>query len=123
MDYTVELIQVKAFDQTALPDADCPVPLRVLWWCLRDIYARYKAGTISKETGEQLKQKAMQTYTKDKAHYDMMDRIVKHQAQMWVNIEQSARRYAFSDNRTLEADALYESIYSCKLKDGDNNGD
>ena len=115
--YTVPMIQIAAYDSARTPDTDCPMPERVLWWSLRDIYARYKAGTISKETGEQLKQKAMQTYAKDKAQYDMMERIVKHQAEMWVAIEQTARRYAFSDNRTLEADALYESIYSCKLKD------
>ena len=115
--YTVPYIQIQAFDTGQIPDPDCPLPERTLWWSLRDIYIRYKAGTISKDQGEKQKQKAMQVYAKDRSHYDMMDQIVRHQAKMWVNIEQAARRYAFSDNRTLEADALYEAIYSCKLKD------
>lgn len=115
--YTVPYIQIQAYDTTQLPDKDCPLPERVLWWTLRDTYARFKAGQISREAGEQLKQKAMQCYAKDKANYDMLTSIVQHQADMWARIENAARDYAKSDSRTPEADAFYEAVYGCKLKD------
>ena len=121
--YTVPYIQVCAFDPAITPDAECPLPERALWWTLRDIYTKYKAGTITKEVGEQQKQKAMQTYAKDKASWDMTRRIVQHQAEMWSKIESAGRDYAKSENRTPEADNFYSAVYGCKLKDGDNNGE
>ena len=117
MDYTLDQIKVKAFDQTELPDPDCPLPERALWWQLHDIYARYRAGTISKEQGERQKQKALQTFTRDKSKYGMLTAIANNQARMWSQIEQTATRYANSNNRTPEADAFMEAVYGCKLKD------
>jgi len=117
MDYSAQNIQLQAYDSTKLPDADCPLPERVLWWALRDIYARFKAGQISKEAGEQLKQKAMQNYTKDRTQYDSLRRIEQNQAKMWMRIESAARDYTKSDSRTPEADAFCQAVYGCKLKE------
>ena len=115
-EYTVPLIQIQAFDTAKLPDAKCPMPERVLWWTLRDVYARYKSGQISKETGETLKLAAMQTYKRDRAKLDLYVRLVQHQTEMWNRIEHAATVYAKSDNRTPEADAFHEAVYGCKLK-------
>lgn len=114
--YTVQSIQIHAYDSTKLPDAECPLPERVLWWALRDIYARFKAGQISKEAGEQLKQKAMQNYARDKTQYDTLCQVEQNNAKMWARIENAARVYATSDSRTPEADAFYQAVYGCKLK-------
>lgn len=114
--YSAQNIQVQAYDSTKLPDADCPLPERVLWWTLRDIYARFKAGQISKEAGEQLKQKAMQNYARDKTQYDTLHQVEQNNAKMWSRIENAARVYATSDSRTPEADAFYQAVYGCKLK-------
>ena len=115
--YTLPYVQVCAYDTTATPDVDCPLPERALWWQLRDVYAKYRAGTITKEVGEQLKQKAILIYEKDRKDYTSMRDIVQHQAEMWGRIESAARDYAKSNNRTPEADAFYEAVYGCKLKD------
>ena len=117
MDYTVPIIQVKSFDPTEMPDPECPLPERALWWQLRDVYAKYRAGTISKDQGEKQKQAAMRVYERDKAQYSSLQRVQQHQAQMWVKIEQAGREYAKSNNRTPEADTFYEAVYGCKLKD------
>lgn len=123
-DFTVQNIQLRAYDASQTPCEECPAPERILWWTLRDIYARYKAGQISKEAGEQLKQKAMQTFKRDRARLDMYKRIVQKQAEMWKKIDDSARQYTDSQNRTPEADAVLEAVYGCKLKKqtGGNNG-
>ena len=116
MDYSAQNIQLQAYDSTKLPDAECPLPERVLWWAMRDIYARFKSGQISKDAGEQLKQKAMQNYARDRTQYDTLRRIERHQAETWMRIENAARVYAKSGSRTPEADALYQAVYGCKLK-------
>ena len=115
--YSTQNIQLQAYDSTTLPDADCPLPERVLWWTLRDVYARFKAGQISKDAGESQKRTAMQNYAKDKARYDMLTSIAQHQANMWTRIETAARDYAKSNSRTPEADAFFEAVYGCKLND------
>lgn len=123
-DFTAQNIQLRAYDASQTPCEECPAPERILWWTLRDIYSRYKAGQISKDAGEALKQKAMQTYQRDRTQYDMLNRIAQHQAETWKRIEQTATVYAKGQNRTKEADALYEAVYGCKLKDktGGNDG-
>ena len=114
MKYTIDYIQLQAYDQTVTPDPECPVPERALWWSLRDIYARFRSGVISKEQGEQQKQNAMRCYQKDKEDYDSMRKLIKHQAEMWSRIEQTGNAYAKSDNRSPEADAFYSAVYGTR---------
>ena len=123
MDYTVESIQVAAFDQSVIPCEECHAPERALWWALRDIYQRFRSGQINKEQGEKQKQNAMRTYERDRKEYASLKGIEMHQAKMWCNIELAAREYAIG-NRTPEGDKFYEAVYGCKLKDktGGNDG-
>ena len=116
-EYTVQNIQVAAFDITKFPDAECPMPERILWWTLRDVYARFKDGRISKERGEIEKQWAMNAYKRDAARMELYKGLVKHQAEMWQQIEQKGRNYAKSDCRSAEADEFYAAVYGCRPKD------
>ena len=115
--WTAPTIQLAAYNTTDLPNADCPMPERVLWWALRDMYSRFRAGQISKEQGETEKQAALQTYQRDKARYDMYVSLTQHQAEMWRDIENKAEAYAKCANRSEEADAFFEAVYGVRPKE------
>ena len=114
--YSVAMIQIAAYNDANEPDADCPMPERILWWTLRDMYRKFRAGQMDKEQGEKAKQKAMRQYQQDKGDLDMYKRLVKHSAEMWRDIETKAEAYAKSSNRSDEADALFEAVYGVRPK-------
>lgn len=115
--WDVPHIQLSAYNTTELPDAECPMPERVLWWSLRDMYARFRAGQISKEQGETEKQAELRTYQRDKAKWDMYVSLTQHQAEMWRDIESKAAAYAKCANRSEEADAFFEAVYGVRPKE------
>lgn len=114
--YSVAMIQIAAYNDANEPDADCPMPERILWWTLRDMYRKFRSGQMDKEQGEKAKQKALRIYEQDKSDLDMYKRLVRHSAEMWRDIEAKAEAYAKSSNRSEEADALFEAVYGVRPK-------
>ncbi len=99
------------------PDERLPMPDRVYFWAMRDMYARYKAGKITKEQGEAELASARKTYYKDRARYDGYVAMTEHVTSLWKTIEAAATDYAKSNGRTPEADAFYAAVYGSKPKD------
>lgn len=114
--WSLTMIQLAAYDQSKMPDDDCPMPERIFWFAMRDMYARFRSGAISKERGEKEKAKAMQVYRIDKARFESIQKMALHNASMWREIEQKACAYAKSSNRSEEADAFFEAVYGCRPK-------
>lgn len=113
--YTVETIKVAAYNWKDLPPQDLSMPERCLWLTLANIYKRFRDGELSKEQGEELKQKAMVTYNADKALLEMHDTIIAEQAALWKRIETAGNKYGVE--RTIKAaDAFFESVYGVTLR-------
>lgn len=98
------------------PDGHLPLPDRIFWWAMRDMYARFKAGKITAEQGEEEKNRAMQQYRQDVTQYNGMVGVVHRIATFWKEIEATASEYAKSPNRTAEADKFYNAVYGAMSK-------
>lgn len=98
------------------PDERLPMPDRIYFWALRDMYARYKAGRITKEQGEAEVAAARRVYMRDYAKHNDYITQTRHTATLFKNIEAAASAYAKSAGRTPEADALYEAVYNSRPK-------
>ena len=99
------------------PDDILPMPDRLLWWKYREMYAKFKAGKLTKEQGEEEKSAISRQYTKDRKKYDDYIKITKSITDLYKRIENAATAYIKSGNRTPEADALYEALYGVTLTD------
>jgi len=117
---TPEEISNSAFSATDISQGlDLCMPDAMLWLSLFVIYDRYKSGAISKEQGEKLKQKALNTHRKNMAEYEINRRLVHAVSQMWIDIDSKGVAYLKSGRRTPEADAFYEAVYNCKPKESE----
>lgn len=114
--YTAYDFRMKAYNGET-PDENLPMPDRILWWTWREMYARFKAGTISKEQGEAEKNAASRLYLRDRAKYDDYIKATKRINDLFRTVENAATAYIKSGNRTPEADALYEALYGVTLTD------
>ena len=79
---------------------------------MRDMYARFKAGKVSKEQGETERIAAEKLYRRDRAKYDLYTSTVQNITSFWKRVEEAATDYAKSNGRTPEADALFEAVYN-----------
>lgn len=113
--YTVAQFKASAYNGE-FPDERLPMPDRVMFWAMRDMYARFKAGKITKEQGEAELSAARKTYYKDRAKYDGYVTMANHVTSLWKTIEAAGTAYAKSDGRTPEADAFYAAVYGSKPK-------
>ena len=98
------------------PDGHLPMPDRIYFWALRDMYQRFKAGKINKVQGEEEQDRAIRQYRQDLTQYNSMVGIVKHIVSFWREIEAAASEYAKSPNRTAEADKFYNAVYGAMPK-------
>lgn len=94
------------------PNEKYPMPDRIFWWTLRDMYQRFKAGKITKEQGDSERKTAEKLYRRDRAKYDLYTSTVQNITSFWKRVEAAASDYAKSDGRTPEADALFEAVYN-----------
>lgn len=112
--YTAYEFRTRAYNGET-PDDNLPMPDRILWWTLREMYARFKAGKISKEQGDEEKNAASRQYLRDRAKYDDYIKSTKRINDLFCRVENAATAYIKSGNRTPEADALYEALYGITL--------
>ena len=98
------------------PDEGLAMPDRIMFWAMRDMYQRFKAGQITKEQGEAEKNAASRIYRKDRAKYDDYVKTARHITSLWKSVEAAATNYAKSNGRTPEADALFEAVYNARPK-------
>ena len=111
---TKEDLNKYAYAET-MPETDLTCPQRCLWYALRDVYRRYRAGEINRDQGEKEKKKAFRQYELDAGVMDSARRILKHNASMWTEIELAGSAYA--TERTLKnADAFIQAVYGCRMK-------
>ena len=108
--YTYAQLKTEAYNGT-FPDEKLPMPDRILWWALRDMYARFKSGKVTKEQGEAERIAAENLYRKDRLKYEEYKSNLKRIASFWNEIEAAATEYAKSPNRTTEADKFFEAVY------------
>lgn len=94
------------------PNEKYPMPDRIFFWALRDMYQRFKAGKITKEQGDSERKTAEKLYRRDRAKYDLYTSTVQNITSFWKRVETAASDYAKSDGRTPEADALFEAVYN-----------
>lgn len=94
------------------PNEKYPMPDRIFFWALRDMYQRFKSGKITKEQGDSERKTAEKLYRRDRAKYDLYTSTVQNITSFWKRVETAASDYAKSDGRTPEADALFEAVYN-----------
>lgn len=94
------------------PNEKYPMPDRIFFWALRDMYQRFKAGKITKEQGDSERKTAEKLYRRDRAKYDLYTSTVQNITSFWKRVEAAASDYAKSSGRTPEADALFEAVYN-----------
>lgn len=94
------------------PNEKYPMPDRIFFWALRDMYQRFKAGKITKEQGDSERKTAEKLYRRDRAKYDLYTSTVQNITSFWKRVEEAATDYAKSNGRTPEADALFEAVYN-----------
>lgn len=94
------------------PNEKYPMPDRIFFWALRDMYQRFKAGKITKEQGDSERKTAEKLYRRDRAKYDLYTSTVQNITSFWKRVEAAATDYAKSNGRTPEADALFEAVYN-----------
>ena len=98
-----------------LPGPDLPMPERVFWLSLMELYTRFRDGKISQAEGEQTAREIQRQYDADASEYDLNASLIAAQAKMWQAVEAAATDYAA--NRTIEtADRFYRAVYGCGLK-------
>ena len=108
--YTLAQVKTAAYNGE-FPAPTVPMPDRVLWITLRDAYAQYRSGKVSKEQGEARINEAIKQYRQDMTQYNDMIGVVHHIATYWKQIEAAASEYAKSPDRTAEADKFYNAVY------------
>lgn len=85
-------------------------PDRLLYYELRDIYRDYNAETLSLQTGEALKRKAVREYDRFIRKLADAEKTEFEHAKFWQRVEAAAVAYA--KQPTVEnADAFYEAVY------------
>ena len=79
----------------------------LLWYRLRDIYARVRTGELSEERGRKAKRDAVNTFHAEREAFE-------REAQFWRKIESAAIAYAKAAVHTPEADAFYTAVYGVR---------
>ncbi len=110
-----EEIKSAAYASEDLPDG-AAMPERCAWWELREIYRRYRSGEIDRALGRRLMAEVNQQYQADQTMIYNLERIRDRSAAMWAEIEKAGSEYALSENRSPEADRLWEAIYNVKIR-------
>lgn len=113
---TVNEIKMAAYDETKLPQPELPIAERLLWYALRDIYQRFRNGSLTRDQGDRLAIDAVKQYQTDSAQYRLLSRIAENNASTWKNIEMAVYTYQHGKTHSDEINAVIEAIYNCKLK-------
>ena len=97
------------------PNPEWTCAERAFFYAMRDLYAKFKTGSLSKEEGERLTSIAEKQFKKDEADFLEAKKIIANNAEMWKRIEFASHRYI--QERTVEnANAFVEAVYGVKLK-------
>ena len=102
-----------AMDNEPMPD-NLGLPDQMLYQGLAWLYARYHAKQISRERGQQEKQKLVISRDRLARESESVMRMSQYYAETYKTLAQSSIKYA--KERTIEAaDAMYEALYSVPL--------
>lgn len=114
---TKEEINKLAFVGGSIPDGlNCAE--RCLYLTLKELYRQFKAGDISKDSGEKQKNEAMRRYAQDVEALAFADKIIRNHANMWKAIEYTASVYR-REKTIAAADAFIEAVYRNNYKECD----
>ncbi len=103
--------------QDIVPTEQLSLAESLLWYRLRDLYRKFKQGSISKERAAAEKQKAIAQYKSDAELFGFYETYVSKSAKLWRNIESAAT--AYRNNKTIEnADKFVEAVYGVNIKEG-----
>lgn len=105
-----EDIKQNAYNWNLNVDQTLPMPERVLWYSLREIYRNYKDAVITKAEGESQVEDAMKQYRIDSTVLALQKMQIAHHAQMWKEIEIAGSTYRL-DKSIEHADAFVEAVY------------
>lgn len=113
-DMSEEQIRVSALEYAAMNNEPMPdglrLPDQMYFQGLAWLYARYHAKQISRERGQQEKQKLVISRDRLARESESIIRFSKYYADVYTALAQASSAYA--KERTLErADVLYEALY------------
>lgn len=109
---TIEDISVTAANGKEPPDMTATE--RALWWPLKELYAAARAGEVTTAEAKKRKAELIERYEKDRAHDELMARLLDWHLRFWAGVEDAGTAYAKSDGKTPEGDAFYEAVYQVK---------
>lgn len=99
-----------------MPPGELTMPEELLWYRLRDIYAKHRSGQISAQDGAERKKKAVAQYDMDKKTMQSAERIVAWHGKWWKEIEIAAKMY--TDNPCVQtADVFFSAVYQARRKE------
>lgn len=89
---------------------------------LRNLYERYKRGAITKEDASAEKRLIIAQRNREESSFEQSRKNILLHAKLWKKIEAAGNRYG--RERTIEnADAFYQAVYGCTLKEPDDGGE
>lgn len=80
------------------------------WYRLRDVYRDFRAGKITKETGEAIKNTVMKDRRKHIAEVEMRQTASRQLAEFWKEIQMTGVEY-MKDPTIEHADRFVEAVY------------
>ena len=99
-----------------MPPGELTMPEELLWYRLRDIYAKHRSGLINAQSGAILKHEAVAQYDMDKKTVQSAERIVAWHGKWWKEIEIAAKMY--TDNPCVQtADVFFSAVYHARRKE------
>ena len=99
-----------------MPPGELTMPEELLWYRLRDIYAKHRSGLISAQSGANLKREAVAQYDMDKKTMQSAERIVAWHGKWWREIEIAAKMY--TDNPCVQtSDVFFSAVYQARRKE------
>lgn len=99
-----------------MPPGELTMPEELLWYRLRDIYAKHRSGLINAQSGASLKREAIAQCDMDKKTIQSAERIVAWHGKWWKEIEIAAKMY--TDNPCVQtAGVFFSAVYQARRKE------
>jgi hypothetical protein len=94
---------------------------KCLYWELRDTYARFKSGEITRSEGENLKREIVKRFEEESRELVFLKRLAKRNSEMWKEIEAATSLY--NKEPSIEnADAVIKALYRVGRKEMKKDG-
>lgn len=113
---TINEISAAAVDYFRIPDENVNVADRAAWYALRSLYEDFRRKVITAEAGKDMKRQIVAQHMRDTGQLRLCTDALSRSEDQLKRAERAAISYAKSDNRTPEADALFEVFYGRVLE-------